>query len=63
MAQLAQAESSPFLSRETWRTLKENDAPDFHPDDRDTDELVARWRADLFGDAGTLNDKLATRAA
>ena len=26
--------SSPFLSRETWRTLKEYDAPDFHPDDR-----------------------------
>ena len=55
--------SSPFLSRETWRTLKEYDAPDFHPDDRDTDELVTRWRAELFGDAGTLNDKLATRAA
>jgi uncharacterized protein len=54
---------SPFLSRETWRTLKEYDDPDFHPDDRDTDELVTRWRAELFGDAGTLNDKLATRAA
>lgn len=54
---------SPFLSRETWRALKEYDAPDFHPDDRDTDALVARWRAELFGDAGTLNDKLATRAA
>ena len=55
--------SSPFLSRETWRTLKEYDAPDFHPDDRDTDELVTRWRAELFGDEGTLNDKLAARAA
>ena len=55
--------ASPLLSRETWRTLKEYDAPDFHPDDRDTDELVARWRAELFGDEGTLNDKLAARAA
>src|SRR5690606_26193192 len=55
--------ASPFLSRETWRTLKEYDDPDFHPDDRDTDELVHRWRAELFGDEGTLNDKLATRAA
>ena len=55
--------ASPFLSRETWRTLKEYDAPDFHPDDRDTDELVSRWRAELFGDEGTLNDKLAARAA
>jgi predicted metal-dependent hydrolase len=55
--------ASPFLSRETWRTLKDYDRPDFHPDDHDTDELVTRWRAELFGDAGTLNDKLATRAA
>jgi len=55
--------ASPLMSRETWRILKDYDRPDFHPDDRDTDELVARWRAELFGDAGTLNDKLATRAA
>ncbi len=54
---------SPLISRETWRTLKEYDRPGFHPDDRDTDELVTRWRAELFGDAGTLNDKLANRAA
>ena len=54
---------SPFLSRETWRTLKEYDEPDFHPDDRDTDDLVTRWRAELFGDAGSLNAKLASRAA
>jgi predicted metal-dependent hydrolase len=55
--------TSPIMSRETWETLKDYDRPDFHPDDRDTDELVSRWRAELFGDAGTLNDKLATRAA
>jgi uncharacterized protein len=55
--------SSPFLSRETWDILKDYDRPDFHPDDRDTDELVERWRAELFGDTGTLNDKLATKAA
>lgn len=60
---LRKLKASPFLSRDTWRTLKEYDAPDFHPDDRDTDELVSRWRAELFGDEGTLNDKLATRAA
>src|SRR3546814_4305920 len=55
--------ASRFLSRETWEILKEYEAPGFHPDDRDSDELVSRWRAELFGDAGTLNDKLATRAA
>lgn len=55
--------ASPFLSRSTWELLKDYDRPDFHPDDRDTDQLVTRWRAELFGEAGTLNDKLATRAA
>jgi len=55
--------TSAFLSRETWDRLKDYDRPDFHPDDHDTDELVATWRAELFGDAGTLNDKLTTRAA
>jgi uncharacterized protein len=55
--------ASPLISRETWEILKDYDRPDFHPDDRDTDELVARWREELFGDAGTLNDKLASRAA
>jgi uncharacterized protein len=55
--------ASPFLSRTTWEILKEYEAPGFHPDDRDTDEIVTRWRAELFGDTGTLNDKLATRAA
>ena len=55
--------TSAFLSRQTWETLKDYDRPDFHPDDHDTDELVARWRAELFGDAGSLNDKLASRAA
>jgi len=60
---LRKLKASPFLSKATWEVLKEYDRPGFHPDDRDTDELVARWRAELFGDAGTLNDKLATRAA
>jgi len=55
--------ASPLASRQTWDLLKDYDRPDFHPDDRDTDELVARWRSELFGDAGSLNDLLATRAA
>ena len=54
---------SPFVSRDLWRQLKEYDAPDFHPDDHDTDALVETWRATLFGQQGTLNDKLASRAA
>jgi predicted metal-dependent hydrolase len=54
---------SPIVSRDLWDRLKDYERPDFHPDDHDTDELVATWRATLFGDAGTLNDKLAGRAA
>jgi uncharacterized protein len=54
---------SPIVDKELWRQLKDYDRPDFHPDDRDTTELVARWRAELFGEHGTLNDKLVTAAA
>jgi predicted metal-dependent hydrolase len=54
---------SPIVSRDLWERLKDYERADFHPDDHDTTELVATWRATLFGDAGTLNDKLAGRAA
>ena len=54
---------SPVLQRQVWRQLCDYDRPDFHPDDVDTRELVERWRAELFGAEGTLNDKLATSAA
>ena len=54
---------SPIVDRELWRQLKDYDRPDFHPDDRDTTELVERWRKELFGEHGTLNDKLVTAAA
>ena len=54
---------SPIVSRELWRQLRDYDRPDFHPDDRDTTELVDTWRARLFGEDGTLNDKLVSSAA
>lgn len=53
---------SPLARRELWDQLRDYDRPDFHPDDRDTDGLLEHWRAELFGDEGTLNDKLVTRA-
>ena len=55
--------SSELVSPEMWRRLKEYDRPDFHPEDRNTDELIRYWRDELFGDQGTLNDKLAGTAA
>ncbi len=33
-------------------------SPSFHPDDRDTRALLARWRDTLFGETGTLNDRV-----
>jgi predicted metal-dependent hydrolase len=54
---------SPLVSRALWNQLKDYDRPDFHPDDRDTTELVAAWREALFGQNGTLNDKLVNAAA
>jgi len=54
---------SPIMQPEVWRQLRDYDRPDFHPDDHDTTELVERWRGELFGADGTLNDKLATSAA
>ncbi|HEY1633914.1 MAG TPA: metal-dependent hydrolase [Acidimicrobiales bacterium] len=53
---------SPLLSRELWEQLRDYDRPDFHPDDRDTTGLVERWRTELFGSDGTLNDKLVANA-
>ncbi len=54
-----QFRQSKVASKELWQALKDYDRPDFHPDDRDTTELVANWREELFGEHGRLNDKLA----
>jgi predicted metal-dependent hydrolase len=54
---------SKLASRELLRQLRDYDRPDFHPDDRDTSELVERWREELFGEHGRLNDLLRTAAA
>jgi predicted metal-dependent hydrolase len=44
---------SPVVSREVWDRLR----------DRDTTALVERWRDELFGEHGKLNDKLAAAVA
>ncbi len=54
---------NPLIQRKVWDRLKDYDRPDFHPDDHDTEALVAEWRERLFGDAGSLNDLLARPAA
>ncbi len=51
---------SPIATRAVWDRLHDYCRPDFHPDDWDATELVARWRGELFGEHGTLNDKIAS---
>jgi len=34
-------------------------APSFHPNDRDTTALLASWREELFGEHGSMREKLA----
>jgi len=54
---------SSLLSKKLWDQLCEYDRPGFHPNDRDTSELIEYWRGELFGDEGALKDKLAAPAA
>jgi predicted metal-dependent hydrolase len=54
---------SPVMQRAVWERLKDYDRPDFHPDDFDATALVEQWRAELFGEQGTLNDKLTAAVA
>ncbi len=55
--------ASPIMDPKLWAQLKDYNRPDFHPDDSDTTDLVETWRVELFGDNGTLNDKLIGAAA
>ena len=55
--------ASPIMDPALWRQLKDYNRPDFHPDDSDTTELVATWKAELFGENGTLNDRLMSGKA
>jgi len=52
--------ASPLLKTDVWRQLRDYNRKGFHPDDRNTTELAERWRAELFGEHGTLNGFLAS---
>ncbi|NLA36693.1 MAG: metal-dependent hydrolase [Actinobacteria bacterium] len=54
---------SPIIDPRLWAILKEYDRPGFHPNDRDTVTLTAKWREKLFGAEGELNHVLANSAA
>ena len=55
---LRRLRDNPFFTKDVWRRLTDYNRPDFHPDDHDTAALLARWRAELFGDGGELTEML-----
>jgi len=56
---LGRLRSSPFVSMRALRILAQYHRPGFHPNDRDTTQLIAEWRQALFGDEGDLVEVLA----
>jgi uncharacterized protein len=56
---LARLPKAPFMSMRALRILAEYHRPGFHPNDRDTRQLIAQWREALFGRDGELNEVLA----
>jgi uncharacterized protein len=55
---LRRARRSVFLRRDTVRRIRDYNRRDFHPDDHDATALLEEWRARLFGDDGTLSERL-----
>lgn len=49
---------SPFLGWDVARHIAAYNRRGFHPDDFDATELLQRWRAELFGEQGSLADHL-----
>jgi predicted metal-dependent hydrolase len=50
---------SPFTKPAAVRQLMQYTKRGFHPNDRDTRELIATWRARLFGASGELVELIA----
>src|SRR4051794_30623319 len=57
---LARLPQSAFLSMRALRILAQYHRPGFHPNDRDTKQLIADWRQALFGQDGQLTEVLAS---
>jgi len=57
---LRRLRTSPWLSKDVRRLIREYNRPGFHPNDHDSTELLAEWRERLFGAEGTLVDHLAS---
>ena len=60
-ASLRNLRTSPWLTKEVRRRIRDYNRADFHPDDYDNAELTETWRAKLFGEDGELADRLKGR--
>jgi predicted metal-dependent hydrolase len=56
----ARLRRSPFLSLRALRILAQYHRPGFHPNNRDTTQLITAWRQALFGRDGQLTEVLAS---
>lgn len=61
-ASLGRMRRSPLFTKDVPARLRDYNRPDFHPDDHETDELLAEWREELFGAEGRLNHMMAGAA-
>ena len=61
-ASIGRLRQNPLFTKKVWRQLRDYNRHGFHPDDHDTTELLDAWRERLFGDDGTLNDRLLATA-
>jgi len=61
-ASIKRIKNSPLFTKDVWRQLRDYNRPDFHPDDHDTEALLAQYREELFGAEGRLNHMMAGAA-
>lgn len=55
--------TSPWLTKDVRKRIRDYNRPDFHPDDHDATALLAEWREKLFGEQGALVDHLSAKAS
>lgn len=55
---IAALRRSPWINRSVRRRIRSYNRRGFHPDDIDATDLLTEWRAKLFGDEGTLADRI-----
>jgi predicted metal-dependent hydrolase len=62
-ASLRKLRTSPWLTKDVRRRIRDYNRPDFHPEDHDATALLEEWRERFFGTDGSLNDRLKGAAA